>query len=44
MLVTFVLMCMNWIDLGMVVTFKDDEGLFDVQIVTAVLNAVVYVS
>lgn len=44
MLVTFVLMCMSWIDLGMVVTFKEEQGLFDVQIVTAVLNAVSYVS
>lgn len=43
MLVTFVLMCMSWIDLGMVVTYKEEQGLFDVQIVTAVLNALAYI-
>ncbi|XP_062549081.1 multidrug resistance-associated protein 1-like isoform X2 [Armigeres subalbatus] len=43
MLVTFTLMCMNWIDLGMVVTYKDEQGLFDVQIVTAVANALSYI-
>ncbi|XP_062549079.1 multidrug resistance-associated protein 1-like isoform X2 [Armigeres subalbatus] len=43
MLVTFTLMCMNWIDLGMVVTYKDEQGLFDVQIVTAILNAISYI-
>ncbi|XP_058453715.1 multidrug resistance-associated protein 1-like isoform X1 [Malaya genurostris] len=43
MLVTFILMCMNWIDLGMVVTYKEENGLFDVQIATAVLNAISYI-
>lgn len=44
MLITFTLMCMSWIDLGMVVTYKDEQGLFDVQIVTAIFNALAYVS
>uniref|UniRef100_A0A182NES5 ABC-type glutathione-S-conjugate transporter n=1 Tax=Anopheles dirus TaxID=7168 RepID=A0A182NES5_9DIPT len=43
MLVIFLLMCMSWIDLGMVVNFQDEQGLFDVQIVTAVFNALVYI-
>ncbi|XP_055548416.1 multidrug resistance-associated protein 1-like [Wyeomyia smithii] len=44
MLIVFTLMCMNWIDLGMVVNYKHEQGLFDVQIVTAVLNAVTYLA
>ncbi|XP_058820090.1 multidrug resistance-associated protein 1-like [Topomyia yanbarensis] len=44
MLITFILMCMSWIDLGMVVTYKEEQGLFDVQIVTAVLNAIAYIA
>nr|XP_029719887.1 multidrug resistance-associated protein 1-like [Aedes albopictus] len=43
MLITFTLMCMSWIDLGMVVTYKDEQGLFDVQIVTAIFNALAYI-
>ena len=33
-----------WIDLGMVVGYQDEQGLNDVQILTAVFNALAYVS
>uniref|UniRef100_A0AAG5CWJ4 ABC-type glutathione-S-conjugate transporter n=2 Tax=Anopheles atroparvus TaxID=41427 RepID=A0AAG5CWJ4_ANOAO len=42
MLVIFLLMCMCWIDLGMVLSYQDEQGLFDVQILTAVFNALAY--
>ncbi|XP_040171081.1 multidrug resistance-associated protein 1-like isoform X1 [Anopheles arabiensis] len=43
MLVIFLLMCMCWIDLGMVVGYQDEQGLYDVQILTAVFNALAYI-
>ncbi|XP_049281512.1 multidrug resistance-associated protein 1-like isoform X1 [Anopheles funestus] len=43
MLVIFLLMCMSWIDLGMVVSYQDEQGLYDVQILTAVFNALTYI-
>ncbi|XP_052898198.1 multidrug resistance-associated protein 1-like [Anopheles moucheti] len=43
MLVIFLLMCMSWIDLGMVVNYQDEQGLYDVQILTAVFNALAYI-
>uniref|UniRef100_A0A182J6S8 ABC-type glutathione-S-conjugate transporter n=1 Tax=Anopheles atroparvus TaxID=41427 RepID=A0A182J6S8_ANOAO len=43
MLVIFLLMCMCWIDLGMVLSYQDEQGLFDVQILTAVFNALAYI-
>ncbi|XP_058061275.1 multidrug resistance-associated protein 1-like [Anopheles bellator] len=43
MLVIFLLMCMCWIDLGMVVTYREEQGLFDVLILTAVFNALAYI-
>uniref|UniRef100_A0A182M895 ABC-type glutathione-S-conjugate transporter n=1 Tax=Anopheles culicifacies TaxID=139723 RepID=A0A182M895_9DIPT len=43
MLVIFLLMCMSWIDLGMVVSYQDEQGLYDVQILTAVFNALAYI-
>lgn len=42
--ITFALMVLSWIDLGMVVNYHDQEGVFDVQIVVAVLNAVAYIT
>ncbi|ETN62869.1 multidrug resistance-associated protein 1 [Anopheles darlingi] len=43
MLVIFLLMCMCWIDLGMVVSYKEEQKLSDVQILTAVFNALAYI-
>ncbi|XP_038107556.1 multidrug resistance-associated protein 1-like [Culex quinquefasciatus] len=41
--ITCALMVLSWIDLGMVVNYHDQNGVFDVQIVVAVLNAVAYI-
>ncbi|KAL1397170.1 hypothetical protein pipiens_009960 [Culex pipiens pipiens] len=41
--ITCALMVLSWIDLGMVVNYHDQDGVFDVQIVVAVLNAVAYI-
>ncbi|XP_062705317.1 multidrug resistance-associated protein 1-like [Aedes albopictus] len=42
--ITFMLMVMSWIDLGMVVNYHNQEDVFDVQILVAVFNAVAYIT
>ncbi|XP_062549077.1 multidrug resistance-associated protein 1-like [Armigeres subalbatus] len=42
--ITFLLMVLSWIDLGMVVNYQNQEDVFDVQILVAVFNAVAYIT
>ncbi|XP_058453712.1 multidrug resistance-associated protein 1-like [Malaya genurostris] len=43
MLISFLLMVLSWIDLGMVVNYHNQADVFDVQILVAIFNAVAYI-
>ncbi|XP_058820116.1 multidrug resistance-associated protein 1-like [Topomyia yanbarensis] len=42
-IITFLLMVLSWIDLGMVVNYHNQANVFDVQILVAIFNAVAYI-